>query len=181
MKYVALLRGINVGGNNKVPMADLRDCLENVGLKNVRTYIQSGNVLFVSSEKGEAKLTTEMEQAIEKTFGFSVVVALFSQPEFEDIATNLPKDWLKNPEWKYNYLFLKKPTTAQEALDALGDQKTEIEYVKAGNGVLYQAMSIKLFGSTTASKMIGTPIYKRMTIRNHNTVQKLLELLIADD
>jgi uncharacterized protein (DUF1697 family) len=155
----------------------LRTCLEKAGLENVQTYIQSGNVIFGSQAKDETKLTQDVEQAIEKAFGFPVVVALFSQPEFEAIAINIPKDWLENPEWKYNYLFLKKPTTAQEALKALGDQKTEIEYVQAGNGVLYQAMSIKLFGRTTASKMIGTPIYKQMTIRNHNTVQKLLGLL----
>lgn len=177
MQYVALLRGINVGGNNKVPMADLRACLEKSGLKNVRTYIQSGNVIFESGAKDETKLTTDIERAIENAFGFPVIVAVFSQSEFEHIATHTPKGWLQNPEWKYNYLFLKKPTTAQDALEALGDQKTEIEFVEAGQGVLYQAMSIKLFGRTTASKMIGQPIYKQMTIRNHNTVQKLLELL----
>jgi len=180
MKYIALLRGINVGGKNPVPMADLRACLEAAGLKNVQTYIQSGNVIFESDAKDETKLTNQVEQAIEEAFGFPVVVALFSQAEFEHIATHTPKNWLKNPEWKYNYLFLKKPTSAQDALAALGDQKTEIEYVIAGKGVLYQAMSIKLFGRTTASKMIGTPIYKQMTIRNENTVQKLLALLKTD-
>jgi uncharacterized protein (DUF1697 family) len=179
MRYVALLRGINVGGNNKVPMADLKSCLEKAGLLSVRTYIQSGNVIFESDAKDETKLTTQIEQAIEKTFGFPVVVALFSHAEFEHIAEHTPQGWLQNIEWKYNYLFLKKPTSAQEALTALGDQKTEIELVAAGKGVLYQAMSIKLFGRTTASKMIGTPIYKQMTIRNHNTVQKLLQLLKA--
>lgn len=179
MRYVALLRGINVGGNNKVPMADLRACLEEAGLSNVQTYIQSGNVVFSSDAKDDTKLTKQIEQAIEKTFGFPVVVAVFSQPEFEYIASHTPKDWLKNPEWKYNYLFLKKPTTGQEALKALGDQKSDIELAVAGEGVVYQAMSIKLFGRTTASKMIGTPIYKQMTIRNHNTVTKLLELLQA--
>jgi uncharacterized protein (DUF1697 family) len=177
MRYVALLRGINVGGKNKVPMADLKTCLEESGLKAVRTYIQSGNVIFESGAKDETKLTRQIEQAIEKRFGFPVIVALFSQPEFEYIAAHTPKAWLKNPEWKYNYLFLKKPTTGKEALDAMGEQKKDIELAVAGKGVVYQAMSIKLFGRTTASKMIGTPIYKQMTIRNDNTVQKLLELL----
>jgi uncharacterized protein (DUF1697 family) len=146
----------------------------------VQTYIQSGNVIFESAAEDETKLTIQVERAIEKTFGFPVVVALFSRPEFEKIAHDVPSDWLQNPEWKYNYLFLKKPTTSKDALAALSDQKTEIEFVEAGEGVLYQAMSIKLFGRTTASKMIGQPIYKQMTIRNHNTVQKLLELLKTD-
>jgi uncharacterized protein (DUF1697 family) len=181
LRYVALLRGINVGGNNKVPMADLKACLEDSGLNNVQTYIQSGNVIFESDAKDETKLTADIEAAIEKTFGFPIVVAVFTTTEFKHIAQHTPKGWLKNPEWKYNYLFLKKPTTAQQALEALGDQKTEIEYVEAGKGVLYQAMSIKLFGRTTASKMIGTPIYKQMTIRNDNTVQKLVALLDETD
>jgi uncharacterized protein (DUF1697 family) len=180
MKYVALLRGINVGGKNKVPMTDLKACLEVAGLNNVQTYIQSGNVIFESSTEDETKLTEQIEQAIEKAFGFPVLVALFSQSEFEYIAAHTPQYWLKNPEWKYNYLFLKKPTTGEQAIEALGDQKSEIELAVAGKGVVYQAMSIKLFGRTTASKMIGTPIYKQMTIRNDNTVQKLLELLQSD-
>lgn len=179
MQYVALLRGINVGGNNKVPMAELKACLGKLGLENVRTYIQSGNVIFDILATDEVALTAEIEQAIEKTFGFPVVVALFSQSEFEYIAAHAPKDWLRNPEWKYNYLFLKKPVTGKEALEALGDQKKDIELAVAGKGVIYQAMSVKLFGRTTASKMIGTPIYKQMTIRNHNTVMKLIELLKA--
>jgi uncharacterized protein (DUF1697 family) len=179
MRYVALLRGINVGGNNKVPMADLKACLEATGLENVRTYIQSGNVIFDVKATDEVPLTAEIEQAIEKTFGFPVVVALFSQKEFEYIAEHTPKDWLKNSEWKYNYLFLKKPTTGKEAVAALGDQKKDIELAVAGKGVVYQAMSIKLFGRTTASKMIGSPIYKQMTIRNDNTVRKLIELLTS--
>jgi uncharacterized protein (DUF1697 family) len=177
MRYVALLRGINVGGKNKVPMGDLKSCLEKLGLKNVRTYIQSGNVVFETENSDEVKLTADIENKIEKTFGFPVVVALFSQAEFEYIAAHAPSGWLNNPEWKYNYLFLKKPTTGQEAVAALGDQKSDIELAVAGQGVVYQAMSIKAFGRTTASKMIGTPIYKQMTIRNDNTVQKILSLL----
>lgn len=180
MRYVLLLRGINVGGNNRVPMADLRICLEGLGMNNVRTCIQSGNVVFDVDPTNEVKLTADIEQHIEKTFGFPVTVALFSQSEFEYIASHTPAGWLQNPEWKYNYLFLKKPTTGAQAVEALGDQKKDIELAVAGKGVVYQAMSIKLFGRTTASKMIGSPIYKQMTIRNDNTVQRLLTMLKSD-
>jgi uncharacterized protein (DUF1697 family) len=177
MKYIALLRGINVGGNNKVPMADLRECLEKLGLKNVQTYIQSGNVIFESDEKDEAKLTHDIEQAIETHFGFPVVVALFGQPEFEYITTHTPKDWLKNSEHKYNYLFLKKPWSEAEVIAAIGPLKPELESATAGKGVIYQSMSVKFFGRTTGGKIAGKPVYKLMTIRNHNTVTKLLGLL----
>ncbi len=177
MKYVALLRGINVGGNNKVPMASLRECLEKLGLDNVTTYIQSGNVLFESSEKDETKLTRDIEHAIETHFGFPVVVALFSQSEFEYIAEHTPKDWLQNPEHKYNYLFLKRPWNEAEVMQAIGPLGPDLESAEPGRGVIYQSMSIKFFGRTTGGKIAGKPVYKLMTIRNHNTVTKLLELL----
>ncbi len=180
MQYVALLRGINVGGNNKVPMADLRTCLQSIGAENVRTYIQSGNVVFTSNSRDETTLTAHVEQAIEKQFGFPIIVALFSQAEFEYIADHVPKRWLKNPEWKYNYLFLKKPTTAEDALQAMGELRADIEAAVPGHGVVYQGISIKFFGRTTAGKIISKPIYKQMTIRNHNTVRKLLDILHAD-
>ena len=181
MQYVALLRGINVGGKNKVPMAELRDCLTEAGLQKIRTYIQSGNVIFRSSRKDETKLTQEVERTIEKTFGFAVVVALFTQAELEYIAAHTPKDWLKDPERKYNYLFLKKPTDEQEALEAMGELKPDIESAEAGKGVIYQSLSLKMFGRTTGGKLASKPIYQTMTIRNHNTVQKILELLQQDD
>jgi len=63
MKYIALLRGINVGGNNKVSMTDLRTCFEDIGFTNVRTYINSGNIFFESSETGEAKLVKAMRRS----------------------------------------------------------------------------------------------------------------------
>lgn len=180
MKYVALLRGINVGGNNKVPMADLRACLEKLGLKNVRTYIQSGNVIFESAEPDEVKLTRDIEQAIETYFGFPVVVALFSQPEFEYLATHTPKGWLQNPEHKYNYLLLKKPWDEAKVMEAIGELKPDLESAEPGKGVIYQSLSLKFFGRTTGGKIAGKPIYKLITIRNHNTVMKLLELLQAE-
>ena len=180
MKYIALLRGINVGGRNNVPMADLRACLENLGLRHVHTYIQSGNVLFQSDEPDELKLTRDIEQTIEKTFGFPVVVALFSQPEFEHIAAHTPPDWLQNPERKYNYLLLKKPWNEAEVVRAIGPLKPGLESVNPGKGVIYQSMSIKFFGRTTTGKLASNPIYQVMTIRSHNTITKLLELLRAE-
>ncbi|MBC7581713.1 DUF1697 domain-containing protein [Aeromicrobium sp.] len=179
MQYVALLRGINVGGKNKLPMADLRACLENAGLYKVRTYIQSGNVIFESSQSDQSKLVNLIEAAILGNFSFPVLIASYSQPEFESIAKSAPKDWLKNPDFKYNYIFLRRPWHEMAVVEAIGELKPELESITAGNGVLYQAMSIKLFGRTTTGKMASKPIYQQMTIRNHTTVTKLVEMLHA--
>lgn len=177
MKYVALLRGINVGGNNKIKMADLKVCLEKAGLNNVRTYIQSGNVLFESAELDKALLTTQFEQTISKTFKLTVPTVILSEPELRTIAKNTPAGWLENPEWKYNYVFLKPPYKMDQVLTDIGELKPDIEAMTAGEGILYQGMSIKLFGRTTTGKLAGKPVYKLMTIRNHNTVTKLIALL----
>lgn len=176
MRYVALLRGINVGGKNMVRMAELKPCLEKVGLNGVRTYIQSGNILFESDETDKTKLVTLMEQAIIKEFGHEVPVVLLTHNELENIATSTPKGWMENPEFKYNYIFLKPPYDINKVVEAIGVLKPDIESVTVGEGVLYQSMSIKLFGRTTTGKLASNPIYKIMTFRNHNTVTKLLEL-----
>lgn len=179
MKYVALLRGINVGGNRKVPMADLKACLEQAGFSNVKTYIQSGNVLFESTERRKEVLIQQFESAASKTFGFEIPTVLLTKNEFESIIQNVPKDWMKTDGFKYNYIFLTAPYDMNEVTAAIGRIKPELETLTPGEGVLYQSMSIRYFGRTTFSKIIGTPVYKKMTIRNHNTVTKLWEFLQA--
>jgi uncharacterized protein (DUF1697 family) len=176
MKYVALLRGINVGGNRKVPMAELKACLEKTGLENVKTYIQSGNVIF-ESDNSEETLIEDIESAIEKSFGFEVPIVLMSKPQLEKVLQQTPSGWLENAEWKYNYLFFRRPYDMKQIVKDIGDLKPDVEAQSVGDGVVYQSMSIKKFGTTTAGKMIGKPVYKQMTIRNHNTVTKLLALM----
>lgn len=89
MIYIALLRGINVGGKNKIKMAELRDVLTGIGLSHVRTYIQSGNILF-ESEQEENTLKMQMEQAIKNQFGFAVSVILRTKDEWEKMIQNCP-------------------------------------------------------------------------------------------
>src|SRR3546814_4374120 len=84
-RYVALLRGINVGGRNKVPMADLRAALEDDGLQSVRTYIQSGNVLFESDEP-QASLEDRIEAALEGRFGFPILVVVRSHRQLRAVV-----------------------------------------------------------------------------------------------
>ena len=177
MKYVALLRGINVGGKNMIKMAELKECLSVAGLENVSTYIQSGNVLFESDETNKAILTDTVERTISDTFGLQVPAVVLSKDDFEQAVKGVPKGWLQNPEWKYNYVFLKPPYDIDKVVVEIGTLKPEIESMTAGEGILYQAMSIKLFGRTTTGKLAGQPVYKLMTFRNHNTVTKLYELL----
>lgn len=177
MKYLALLRGINVGGKNMIKMSELRDCLSVAGFENVQSYIQSGNIIFETNESNKTSVTTTVEQAIEKDFGLKIPVVLLSKKELETVVHELPKNWNSRPDWKYNYLFLKEPYIIKDVVAAVGQLKPDIEEMVAGKGVLYQSMLLKRFGSTTGGKLAGNPIYKIITIRNHNTVTKLLNMM----
>lgn len=175
--YLALLRGINVGGNNMIKMAELKTCLEDAGFQNVRTYIQSGNVLFNAQDGDTAKLEKRMEEVIQERFGLQIRVAVFSKEEWGAILDNAPQNWGKEPSWKHNILVLLRPYNMDNAVAAIGELKPEIETMIAGKGVLYQSASIKMVGRTTTGKLASNPMYKQMTIRNYNTATKLLALL----
>lgn len=177
MRYVALLRGINVGGNNKVPMADLRACFEEIGHENVRTYINSGNVIFESSETDLVKLVLGCEHAIEKRFGFPVRVSVISGVELQSALEHAPAWWDKDPESKHNAIFVIAPATAKEIMKAVGEAKPEYEKVADKGNVIFWSAPIKTFSRTRWIGIVGTSAYKDVTIRNANTAKKLLELL----
>src|SRR5215472_9506707 len=93
MKYVALLRGINVGGNNIIKMEQLKACFEEGGFQQVMTYIQSGNVLFESDEENGAKLTNAIEDTLSRTFNYSARVVIRSYAQMQRVVSEVPDDW----------------------------------------------------------------------------------------
>lgn len=108
MKYLALLRGINVGGNNIIKMANLKASFEKLGCTDVSTYIQSGNVIF-SSSKSEANLSKLIESALSKTFGYKASIVLIKQRELKRILDSKPKNFGSKPTtYRYDVMFLKK-------------------------------------------------------------------------
>jgi uncharacterized protein (DUF1697 family) len=175
--YLAFLRGINVGGNALIKMADLKTWLADAGLQAVRTYIQSGNVLFESDTTDKLALAKTIERAIESHSKLDVKVVVFTKKEWQDIIAAAPKWWGKQPEWKHNLLIMLPPFDMPEVVKLYGQLKPDIEALQPGLGVLYQSISFQDFGRTTAGKLAANPIYKTMTIRNYNTAQKLLALL----
>src|SRR6478735_2148963 len=112
MVFIALLRGINVGGNNKVSMPELRACFEALGFTNVRTYINSGNVIFESPQTDRVALVTHCEAAIEEQFGFHVVCSVISADELRNALAQAPAWWDKVKTDKQNALFIIAPATA---------------------------------------------------------------------
>lgn len=175
--YLALLRGVNVGGKNMLKMAELKAALEADGFAAVRTYIQSGNIIFEAAKTDTELLARRVRQSIAKQFHIQAGVAVFTSDEWQHIIKKAPKDWGKDPSWKHNLLILLKPYDMKTVVSAIGELKPDIELLTPGGGVLYQSMSLKLFGRTTTGKLAANPVYQQMTIRNYNTATKLLGLL----
>jgi uncharacterized protein (DUF1697 family) len=175
-KYILLLRGINVGGNNIIKMADLKSCLEENGYINVVTYIQSGNVILESNDS-ISTIINNIERVLSKKFNYESKVVLVDANHYKKVIENAPKWWGKDKDFKHNLLFIKEPVKAEDALKEIGGAKEEIEFAEAGNGVVYVSSSIKHLTKTNFVKVVGKPIYKSMTIRNYNTCMKLLALI----
>lgn len=172
MKYITLLRGINVGGNNKVPMAELKVCFEKLGLSQVRTYINSGNVLFVSEEEDIQALQARIETGIKETFGFLVRVLVLRDTTLEVIIKHAPNSFGQEPGMYHSDVAFLFSGDASEYVTEI-ETNSEVDTVWAGDGVIYyQRLSEKRTKSKMA-KMISKPFYKQLTIRNWNTVTKL--------
>ena len=175
-RYVALLRGINVGGRNKVAMGDLRDAFEAHGFDAVRTYIQSGNVVFDSASPAKS-LEDEIEKLLEKRFGVALVVVVRSQRQFSAVVDTAPKDFGLDPdEYHSDVLFLKAPLTAKQAMRTV-ELRDEVDQAWPGTGVVYFARLSARRTQSRLSRIVGTPEYQQMTIRSWATVTKLQALL----
>lgn len=177
MNYVALLRGINVGGNSKVAMAELKACFERAGFTSVKTYINSGNVLFSASDGAEDIVET-IEKHIEATFGFRVAVLIVSVPQLHQIAQVIPADWLNNTEQKTDVVFLWPKVDSPTVIEQIG-LNANIEQFKYVPGALVWNISRKNVTKSKLLRIVGTDLYKQMTVRNVNTVRKLVELSSA--
>ncbi len=174
--HIALLRGINVGGRNKITMADLRATFEARGYRGVATYIQSGNVL-VESDAGPAALEDDIEALLEERFGTAITVVARSHAELRDVVTGSPRGFGETPDTHLSdVVFLKAPLTAERAMAVL-DPRPGVDRAWPGAGVLYVERLRARRGESRLSRVVGTPEYRSMTIRNWNTTTRLLSLL----
>lgn len=175
-RYIALLRGINVGGNNIIRMTDLKAAFEAMDLTDVKTYIQSGNVLFNTLEKNAEQLTLQIEAALSERFNYTSKVVLITQELLQEIVSGAPDGFGTDPEaFRYDVLFLKPPLSEKDAVKDLAIREG-VDTVHTGNRVLYFSRLISKAGQSYLNKIILLPVYKQMTIRNWNTTKKLSEL-----
>jgi uncharacterized protein (DUF1697 family) len=176
--YLILLRGINVGGRNPVPMARLRGLLEELGYSDVSTYIASGNVLLRSG-KTSAKVKAEIEASLPSTFNLHserVDVLVLTLAQLRRVVADKPAGFGEQPAKYLSDAVFLIGIDAAEALQVF-DPRPGVDTVWPGDGVIY---SQRLGAQRTKSrlgKIVGTPAYKSMTIRSWSTTMRLLEML----
>lgn len=177
-EWVALLRGINVGGKNLIRMAELAACFEAHGCARVATYIQSGNVLFAAAG-GRDAIAGRLETALEKTFGVRASIVLRTRAQMRGVVERAPAGFGARPTlFRYDVAFLKEPMSAAAAIKSVRAREG-VDTVHAGAGVLYLSRLVAKVSQSQLARISGTPVYQHMTIRNWNTTTKLLQLLDA--
>jgi uncharacterized protein (DUF1697 family) len=175
--YLALLRGINVGGKNIIPMSELRSCFTDLGATEVATYIQSGNVVFDGGTVSADGWIEQIERALSARFGYSATVVVRSHADLKGIVFSAPDGFGTEPDrYRSDVLFLMEPLAPTEVLAAI-KPRDGVDRAAAGPGVVYFDRLTARATQSRLTKVIGLPIYKRMTIRNWRTTTRLLEML----
>jgi uncharacterized protein (DUF1697 family) len=175
-RYVALLRGINVGGRNPVAMADLRAAFESEGYDAVSTYIQSGNVLFESDDPS-GSLEAKVEAMLERRLGIPLVVVVRSHRQLRNVVDRAPKGF-GTDTYHSDVIFLKGRLSSRQAMRVV-ELREGVDRAWPGSGVLYFARLSARRTESRMSRIVGTTEYQQMTIRGWATTTKLLDLLEA--
>lgn len=174
--YVALLRGVNVGGKNMISMSSLKGSFERMGFREVSTYINSGNILFKAKEADARKLERKIEAMLSREYELGCKVVVRSYSEMASLVENLPADWSGDNRWKYNVIFLRHAIDSENILEGL-KPKSDIERVVYRPGALLWSARLSDLTRSTMIKLSSQEIYQDMTIRNLNTTRKLYELM----
>ncbi len=176
--YVVLIRGINVGGKNKVPMTGLTKCLEELGFSSVSTYIASGNVI-VQSDKRANEVQAQIEAALPESFNLHnerIKVLVLTREQLQAVIDNRPAGFGEQPEKYHSDAIFLMGIDAAQALPVFNPREG-VDNVWPGDGVIYSQRLSSLRTKSRLSNIIGTPAYQSMTIRSWNTTTQLLKIL----
>ena len=176
--YVILIRGINVGGKNKVRMADLRQCLEELGFAQVSTYIASGNVILESDQQPDT-IKTQIEGMLPEKFTLDnklIKVLVLTRRQFQAVIENKPKGFGDQPDQYHSDAIFLIDIDMDQAMPVFSPREG-VDKIWAGEGVIYSQRLSAQRTKSRLSKIMAAPAYKSMTIRSWQTTTKLLELL----
>ena len=175
LQYLALLRGINVGGKNLVKMADLRAAFESMGFADVATYIASGNVLFRAPRQRREELAARIESELTRRFGTELKVVLLTEAQLKGVVEDAPRGF-GGDSHLWDVVFVRKPLTVKKAFGAV-EIREGVDRAWPGKGVLYFSRLAAKATSSRLNKVASLPEYKNMTLRSWSTTTKLLALM----
>jgi len=176
MKYIALLRGINVGGNNKIDMKELAKTFSRAKFTNISTYINTGNIIFDSVENNTEKVSNQIHKWIENDFHLDIPVLVKNSQDFLNIINQIPLELQNNKDQKTDIMFLWSEIDSEEIINQIGTNP-KVDNIKYLPGALLWYLDKKDSNQSNLDKLVGTKLYKQMTVRNVNTVRKLANLL----
>ena len=176
-RYALLVRGINVGGKNKVVMAQLRQELTELELENVETYINSGNIFFTSTDV-KAQLVKKLGAFFEVYYPFIQSFSLLSHEDYEAELKNLPAWWTKDLARK-DVLFYTEGLDVDQVIEKVDSLVLEDEVVHFGKlGIFWGKFSEESYYATAYHKyLLKMPFYRQITIRNAKTFDKIGQML----
>jgi uncharacterized protein (DUF1697 family) len=174
MKFVALLRGINVGGKNKVDMKILKVMMESLDYSNVKTYLNTGNIIFEAKYYNE-DILINITNEFYKTFGFKVAILIKKHEDIKRISDELPVEWKNDSDYKSDVAFLFTDIDSKDTINKLpvNGEYIDIRYI---DGAIIWRVKRSDYNKSKLSKIASSKYYKSMTIRNVNTVRKLSEI-----
>lgn len=173
---MALLRGINVGGNSLIKMDDLKKEFENAGFQNVKTYIQSGNVIFESGIADAGKIARKIEDFLAKNYHIETRSLVLTSGELRTIVDEAPAAWKNRDGLRCYVSFLLDGVKPPDVIKEI-KLKEGVDSVTGGKGVVYMTTLLSGITKSGFTKLIAKPVYKKITMRNFKTVQKMLELV----
>jgi len=174
--YLALLRGINVGGKKSVSMFELKVCFEKLGFENVKTFGNSGNIIFQTDLKDARDIEIKIEKALDKYFFKGISVFVRSLEEMKKIVSEIPPKWHEDKTKKYDIMFLHSEIDNPKIIKEL-KPNPDLEELYYHPGVLFWSINTNEFGKSYVPKIVGSKIYKEITIRTASVVKKLFELM----
>lgn len=178
MKYIALLRGINISGKNKISMSELKKLLEENNYQNVFTYLNSGNIIFECNIDNKETIMDNIHTLIKTKFLLDIPVYITTDKELETILNNSPKWWgSSNKEIYDNLIFIIPPTKYEEVYNTIGSAKEGLEQIEEYNNCIFWSFELNNYRkSNWWVKTASTNIKDKITIRTANTMRKILEI-----
>lgn len=175
-RYIALLRGINISGKNKISMSKLKECLIELGYTDVLTYLNSGNIIFTSALNDKNVLSNTIMLMIKEKFALDISVLVISQKELVEILEHVPYWWESgNKEIYNNLIFMIPPLSYNEFIEDIGPINEKYEQIYHYKDVIFWSFDRQNYRKTNWwSKTASSNISHKITIRTANTIRKIV-------